>query len=223
MSILFNHVSKIIGRNTVADDICFEAEYGQVTGLKGINGSGKTMIMRLIAGLIYPTAGQVSIDGSVLGKDISFPPSLGLLLENPAFLNSYSGRENLKMLASIKRCINDSRIEEVLELVGLSAGKQQKYRKYSLGMKQRLGIASAIMESPDILLLDEPTNSLDAAGVEMVKEVILNEKKRGAAVILSCHDSPILEELSDVIYTIEAGRITDRCVSALSAEGIKDA
>ena len=207
MSIEFKNVSKKLGNNIVINNVNIEIKKGIVTGLKGINGSGKTMMMRLIAGLIYATKGEVIIDGKVLGKDISFPPSIGLMLENPAFLPGYNGFDNLKMLASIKGEIKDEKIDEVLETVGLAA-IDKKYRKYSLGMKQRLGIAAAIMEEPDIILLDEPTNSLDASGVEMVQKIVAREKERGATVILSCHDSALLESMCDEIYGIEVGEIT---------------
>ena len=208
MSIEFKNVSKKLGNNIVINNVNIEIKKGIVTGLKGINGSGKTMMMRLIAGLIYATKGEVVIDGKVLGKDISFPPSIGLMLENPAFLPGYNGFQNLKMLASIKGEIKDEKIDEVLETVGLS-NIDKKYRKYSLGMKQRLGIAAAIMEEPDIILLDEPTNSLDASGVEMVQKIVAREKERGATVILSCHDSALLESMCDEIFNIEVGVITD--------------
>ena len=211
MSIEFKNVSKKLGNNIVINDVNIEIKKGIVTGLKGINGSGKTMMMRLIAGLIYATKGEVVIDGKVLGKDISFPPSIGLMLENPAFLPGYNGFDNLKMLASIKGEIKDEKIDEVLETVGLAA-IDKKYRKYSLGMKQRLGIAAAIMEEPDIILLDEPTNSLDASGVEMVQKIVAREKERGATVILSCHDSALLESMCDEIFNIEVGVITDHYV-----------
>ena len=206
MSIEFKNVSKKLGNNIVINNVNIEIKKGIVTGLKGINGSGKTMMMRLIAGLIYATKGEVIIDGKILGKDISFPPSIGLMLENPAFLPGYNGFDNLKMLASIKGEIKDEKIDEVLETVGLAA-IDKKYRKYSLGMKQRLGIAAAIMEEPDIILLDEPTNSLDASGVEMVQKIVAREKERGATVILSCHDSALLESMCDEIFNIEVGEI----------------
>lgn len=209
MSIIFNHVHKRIGKNNVIQDINCEIKSGTITGLKGINGSGKTMMMRLIAGLIYPTSGEVSIDDKVLGRDISFPDSLGLMLENPAFLNTYTGYDNLKILAGIKNTISSESIYSVLERVGLNENGKKKYKKYSLGMKQRLGLAAAIMESPNILLLDEPTNALDSDGVEMVKKIVREEKDRGATIIISCHDSDILDSLADEVFVLEAGTITN--------------
>lgn len=207
MSIVFDRVTKVIGHNTVIDNINCTMQTGSITGLKGINGSGKTMMMRLIAGLIYPTEGQVIVDEKVIGKDVSFPPSLGVMLENPAFLDTYSGYDNLKLLAGINRSISDNDIEQALSRVGLLESKDKKYKKYSLGMKQRLGIAAAIMEHPAILLLDEPTNSLDESGVELVKQIVWEENIRGATVVLSCHDAAILEELADEIISIKHGKI----------------
>lgn len=212
MSIVFDRVTKVIGHNMVIDNINCTMQTGSITGLKGINGSGKTMMMRLIAGLIYPTEGQVIVDGKIIGKEVSFPPSLGVMLENPAFLDTYSGYENLKLLAGINRSISDNDIEQALSRVGLLESKDKKYKKYSLGMKQRLGIAAAIMEHPTILLLDEPTNSLDESGVELVKQIVWEENIRGATVVLSCHDAAILEELADKIISIKHGKI----VSALN-------
>ena len=207
MSIVFDHVTKVIGHNTVLDDISCPIQTGGITGLKGINGSGKTMMMRLIAGLIYPTGGQVIVDGKVIGKELSFPPSLGVMLENPAFLDAYSGYDNLKLLAGINRAISADEIDRALGRVGLTENKGKKFRKYSLGMKQRLGIAAAIMEHPAILLLDEPTNSLDESGVELVRQIVREERDRGATVVLSCHDAAVLEDLADEIISIEHGRI----------------
>lgn len=201
------NVSKNIrGAEIIKDiSICFES--GSVTGIKGINGSGKTMLMRLIAGLIKPTTGEIIIDGQVLGKDMTFPKSIGILIENPAFIDYYSGFENLKILASIQKKISDERIHWILQEVGLDPNDKKKYKKYSLGMKQRLGIAAAIMESPDIILLDEPTNALDTEGIDRIKKIIVDEKKKGKTIIVSCHNQEILEYLSDKIYSIEKGQI----------------
>lgn len=129
------------------------------------------------------------------------------MIENPAFLDNYSGFANLKMLAEIRNIITDENIREVISRVGLDPDDKKKYKKYSLGMKQRLGIAGAIMEQPDILLLDEPTNALDTKGVEMLKNIVQEEKKRGALIVLTCHDAEILEEMADEIYFMENGRI----------------
>ena len=207
-------VTKRIHKNTVIDHVSATFTSGAIVGLKGINGSGKTMLMRLVSGLIKPTQGKIRINEHTLGQDISFPESIGILLENPAFLDPYSGLENLRMLASIKNTVKDEQIKKVIEIVGLDPEDKKKYRKYSLGMKQRLGIAAAIMESPDIIILDEPTNSLDSDGVSIVKHIVARGRNRGALVILACHDYEVLRLLADEIYVIEKGRITDHIKEA---------
>lgn len=207
MNIKISHVSKIIKNNPVIKDISMELQSGAVYGFKGINGSGKTMLMRLISGLIRPSQGEISMNGKILGKDISFPNSVGVFLENPAFLDAYSGFNNLKLLASIKSVASDDDIRNTLLRVGLDPDSNKKYKKYSLGMKQRLGIAAAIMEKPEIVILDEPTNSLDEDGVDLVKHIVRNEKERGALVIVSCHDEEILKGMSDEVFLLEQGRL----------------
>lgn len=207
MNIKISHVSKIIKNNPVIKDISMELQSGAVYGFKGINGSGKTMLMRLISGLIRPSQGEISMNGKILGKDISFPNSIGVFLENPAFLDAYSGFNNLKLLASIKSVASDDDIRNTLLRVGLDPDSNKKYKKYSLGMKQRLGIAAAIMEKPEIVILDEPTKSLDEDGVDLVKHIVRNEKERGALVIVSCHDEEILKGMSDEVFLLEQGRL----------------
>lgn len=207
MNIKISHVSKTIKNNPVIKDISMELQSGAVYGFKGINGSGKTMLMRLISGLIRPSQGEISMNGKILGKDISFPNSIGVFLENPAFLDAYSGFNNLKLLASIKSVASDDDIRNTLLRVGLDPVSNKKYKKYSLGMKQRLGIAAAIMEKPEIVILDEPTNSLDEDGVDLVKHIVRNEKERGALVIVSCHDEEILKGMSDEVFLLEQGRL----------------
>lgn len=202
-------VTKRIHKNTVLRDITVVMHGGRIYGLQGVNGSGKTMLMRIIIGLIHPSEGSVSIDGKILGKDIEFPESIGFLLENPSFLGRYTGFDNLNMLAGIQKLASPEQVRESIRAVGLNPEDKKKYRKYSLGMKQRLGIAAAIMEAPDIIILDEPTNALDEAGVSLVKDIILKQKQRGALVIVSCHDIGILKELSDEIFRMDAGSITE--------------
>lgn len=207
--IVVNEVSKSIYGVPIINSVSMTLVSGNVYGFQGINGSGKTMLMRLICGLIYPTKGEIVIDGKRLGKEITFPQSVGLLLENPAFLDSYTGFENLEMLASIKNIITREEIHEAITSVGLDPLDKRKYKKFSLGMKQRLGIAAAVMEKPDILILDEPTNSLDSSGVSLVKTIIAKERERGAIIILACHDLPVLQDVSDEIFLLEQGKITE--------------
>lgn len=158
-------LSKRLKGVNVLDDVSLRVDAGDTIGLSGQNGSGKTMLMHAIAGLIRPNAGSVLIDGKELWKDISFPPSMGLLLEGPAFLADRSGRDNLRLLASIRGLASEDDCLAALRDVGLDPGDRRPYRKYSLGMKQRLGIAGALFERPSLMLLDEPTNALDADGV----------------------------------------------------------
>ena len=207
--IVVNEVSKSIYGVPIINSVSMTLVSGNVYGFQGINGSGKTMLMRLICGLIYPTKGEIVIDGKRLGKEITFPQSVGLLLENPAFLDSYTGFGNLEMLASIKNIITREEIHEAITSVGLDPLDKRKYKKFSLGMKQRLGIAAAIMEKPDILILDEPTNSLDSSGVSLVKTILAKERERGAIIILACHDLPVLQDVSDEIFLLEQGKITE--------------
>lgn len=200
-------VVKDIKGKRIIDHVTLHLESGKITGLKGVNGSGKTMLMRLISGLITPTSGSITINGKQLGKDITFPESVGILIENPAFLDTYSGFDNLKMLASIQNRIGEEEIRVILAKVGLDPQDKKKYRKYSLGMKQRLGIAAAVMENPDIIILDEPTNALDSDGVEMLKAILHEHRERGALLLISCHDLATLKELSDEMYLMESGAL----------------
>ena len=207
MKIEIKDYTKIIKGVTILDNVNLTLESGKCYGLKGKNGSGKTMLMRAVCGLIQPTRGSVVIDGEIMGKDISFPRSIGILIENPAFIANYTGYKNLDLLASIQHKITASEIREALDAVGLDPDDKRKYRKYSLGMKQKLGIASAFMEKPDIIILDEPINAIDETGVEKVKLMIAEAKKRGAILITACHDAEELSILSDEIIHISEGRI----------------
>lgn len=209
MKIEVENYTKVIKGVTILDKVNVTFESGKCYGLKGKNGSGKTMLMRAVCGLIHPTEGQVSIDGEILGKDISFPKSVGVLIENPAFIANYTGLKNLELLASIKNKVSAEDIRKIIEEVGLEPDDKRKYRKYSLGMKQKLGIAAAFMEKPDIIILDEPINAIDESGVEKVKGLIAKAKERGAVIITACHDAEELEELSDEIICISEGRITE--------------
>ena len=217
MSIIFENVTKTIRGKTVLQGVTLSMEAGRVTGLRGINGSGKTMLLRLLAGLIHPTEGRITIDGKTLGTDMEFPPSMGLLIENPAFLGQYTGAENLEMLASLHQNVTKEDVRALLEKVGLAADGDTKYRKYSLGMKQRLGITGAILGEPELLLLDEPTNALDTKGVELLRSIIQEERQRGAAIVVACHDAAFLESVSDEIYCLENGQLTDHLI--LQEEG----
>lgn len=203
------HIYKKIGRKEILNDINFSIPAGKICGLSGVNGSGKTMIMKIISGLYLPSSGQVKIDGEISGVLNRFPDSIGVLIENPEFLQSYTGYENLKMLADIRKIISKEEVCDVMRRVGLDPNNDKKFRKYSLGMKQKLGIAAAIMEKPDIIILDEPFNVIDIKGVEAVKDIIIEEKKRGATIILASHSKDTYEELVDMNVYISEGRIVE--------------
>lgn len=203
MKIKIEHLTKTIKGACVLDDVNMELESGNIYGFQGKNGSGKTMLLRAVSGLIYATKGTIQIDGTIIGKDMAFPPEVGVLIENPAFLGEYSGYDNLKMLASIRG--KEIEIKDVLKKVGLDPCDKRKYRKYSLGMKQRLGIACAIMEEPKLLILDEPFNALDQAGQQEIAQIIVEMKKEGCLILLTSHDKEELERLSDEIFLVENG------------------
>lgn len=212
MKIQVQNATKIIKGTVILKNVELELESGKVYGLQGPNGGGKTMLMRLISGLIRPTEGQVIIDGKWLGKDMDFPPSMGLLIENPAFLPRYTGLENLNLLAQLQARANIEQIRRTIADVGLEPDDKRKYRKYSLGMKQRLGIAAAIMEQPELILLDEPTNALDEKGVAQIVRLIRRERARGALIIMACHDAAVLESVSDEIFTVAEGCVERKAV-----------
>lgn len=213
MKITVKDYTKKLSHNIVLDDINLVLTSGKIYGFIGKNGSGKTMLMRAICGLILPTSGCVMIDGKIIGKDISFPKSVGVLIENPGFIPSYSGFRNLKVLAQIQNKITDEKIIETMENVGLDAYDKKSFKKYSLGMKQKLGIAAAIMENPELLILDEPFNGLDEGSAEKVRKLIMSAKNENNIVILSCHDSDEIENLCDETIEIKSGRITNICVN----------
>lgn len=205
-------INKKIGVDDVLSDISLSMEKGKIYGLQGKNGCGKSMLMRVICGLVLPTTGRILIDGEELGKELSFPESIGVFIEKPGFLDAYSGFQNLSMLASIKKKIGGREIKETLKRVGLEEVMHKKYKKYSLGMKQKLGIAAVIMEQPDIVILDEPANALDEKSEQRLWQIVKEEKERGALVIISCHTSEVLEEISDEIFKMDQGQITEHIV-----------
>ena len=201
------HVTKKIKDATVLKDICLEMKGGTVYGLQGKNGSGKTMLMRAISGLIRPTSGRIVINGEQLHKNISIPRSIGLLLENPSLLPEYDASQNLKLLAKMQGGVPEEEIRQLIRDVGLDDAGHKKVEKYSLGMKQRLGIAAAILGSPDIILLDEPINAIDGEGVEEIRSLILSLKNEKRIIIVACHDKEEMNLLADEIVHLRDGRI----------------
>lgn len=204
------NLTKVIKNNIILDNIELRLEEGKIYGFRGKNGSGKTMLFRTICGLIKPTEGQVVINDEVLGKDISFPREIGILIENPNFLNDLTGYKNLKYLANIKKIIGDKEICEAINRVGLDSKDKRKYKKYSLGMKQRLGIAQAIMESPKIIILDEPTNALDTEGIALLNKILKEYKAKNHIILIANHDKEELENIADEIFLVENGKILEK-------------
>lgn len=190
----------------VLNDVNLELESGAVYGLLGKNGSGKTMLMRAICGLIRPTGGSIEIGGQIIGKDLSFPRSVGMILETPVFLPDKTGFENLRLLASIRGEIGPREIKAALERVGLDPEDPRKVKKYSLGMRQRLGIAQAVMEDPEVLILDEPFNGLDKTTAEDMRGLLLELRDRGKAILLASHNARDIEELCGWVYEMDVHR-----------------
>ena len=209
MKIEIKDYVKELSGNTVLNHISLTFESGKIYGLSGKNGSGKTMLMRAICGLIRPTEGYVSIDGQVIGKDISFPPSVGVLIESPSFISYYSGFKNLQLLASIKNIADDDTIKGLMTRLDLDPENKKRYKKYSMGMKQKIGIIAAVMEKPDLIILDEPINALDEKSAQTLKEMLNEYKEDGALIIISCHDREELEFLSDEIIYLADGKVKE--------------
>lgn len=199
--------TKVIKGKTILDNVNYTFENGMIYGLYGRNGSGKTMLLRAIAGLIFPTQGRVMFDDKELHKDISFPPSVGIIIENTNMFPQYDAFTNLKILAKIKGIATDDDIREAIRTVGLDPESKDKVKTYSLGMKQKLAIAQAIFESPDLLLLDEPTNALDEKSIEDIRKVLIDKKNEGKTIIIASHNKEDLQILSDVTLHVESGAI----------------
>ena len=200
------NVCKNFGKKEVLKDISLNIRSHQVIGLVGENGCGKTVLMKIMIGLMKASKGQVIYNDKLLKKDMDYLPSVGFIIENPCFLNELNGYENLKLLADIRKKISDKEILVWLEKVGLK-DINYKVDDYSLGMKQRLAIAQALMEDEEVLILDEPTNSLDEKSVELFHQLIKEEKDKGKIIIISSHNKYDIEKLSDEVYRIRQGNL----------------
>lgn len=207
--IQLQNVTKRIKENTVLDNVSYTFKSGFVYGLYGQNGSGKTMLLRAISGLINLDSGSIFIDGEKLHDKIEFPPETGIVIENMELLPECSAKRNLQMLAKIKNIADEKDISFSLERVGLDHDSDKKVKKFSLGMKQRLNIAQAIFENQKIILLDEPTNALDEDAVQLIYKIIREEKSRGATIIVATHHKEDLKEVCDVILKIAEGKIVE--------------
>ena len=209
MFIRLQDVTKILDRRIIISSINYEFESGNIYGIVGQNGSGKTMLLRAISGLICLSQGTITVDGKVLSKDISFPPNMGIIIEKPELLPYLSGLENLKLLAEIRNKISEDDIKYYMEKFGLSPDSKQIVKKYSLGMKQKLGVIQAIMENPSLLLLDEPFNALDAESVDVLRSILLKYKEQGKLIILTSHHQEDILSVCNQIIHLQDGHILD--------------
>lgn len=211
--VTIEHVSKSFGNQEVLTDISFSMEKGKIYGLIGRNGSGKTVLLKCICGFLTPTAGEIRIDGQKTTEKEAYMDKMGIIIETPGFLPGYSAYKNLKMLAMIRKSMSDSQIRDAIISVGLDPDSPKKVGKFSMGMRQRLGIAQAIMENPEILLLDEPMNGLDNHGVADMRKLFLEMRNQGKVILLASHNKEDIEFLCDDVFTMDAG-ILSRLSSA---------
>lgn len=207
-AIEINDLKMIFGKDEVLKGITHSFEKGKVHGIVGNNGSGKTVMMKCICGFLKPTSGTVKVNGKLIGRQEDFPKSLGLIIEAPGFLPHLSGFRNLSILASVNKKINKQRIKDTIRLVGLDPDMKKPVGKYSLGMRQRLGIAQAIMEDPELLILDEPMNGLDKNGVQEMRELLKGLVEKGKTIILSSHNPADIDALCDTVCEMDGGRLT---------------
>ena len=203
-------VSLTIKKEYILSDVSMELEKGKIYGIVGRNGSGKTMLMKCICGFVKPTAGEITVEGQRIGKDVDFPQNVGIIIETPGFIPYYSGYRNLKILAGLRKRIGEQEIRETMKVVGLEGAENKLVRKYSLGMRQRLGLAQAMMEKPEIYILDEPMNGLDNEGVEDMRRIFLGLKKEGKTILLVSHNSEDITVLCDEIYYMDKGKLMEK-------------
>ena len=208
-AIQIEQVSKSFQGREVLKNISCELNWGQVYGIVGNNGSGKTVLMKCICGLLPYDEGSIRVNGKKIGKDVDFPEDMGMIIESPGFLPGMTGIKNLKILAAVNHRVQESQIRETMRVVGLDPNLKQPVGKYSLGMRQRLGIAQAIMEKPEILILDEPMNGLDKHGVKEIREVLLQMKEENRVILLSSHNPKDIDYLCDVVFEMDAGYLQE--------------
>ncbi len=192
---------------TVLDAISVEFESGKVHGLIGRNGSGKTMLMKCICGIVPYKIGEIRVNDKVIGKDVDIPANVGVIIETPGFLPNYSGYNNLKFLAKINNKIGKDEIKAAIKSVGLNPYDKKQVGKYSLGMRQRLGLAQAIMENPDLLILDEPMNGLDKDGVKDMRQYLLDLKAQGKTILIASHSAEDIDVLCDTVCEMDRGHL----------------
>ena len=201
-------LSLTLNKTEILKNITVDFAKGKIHGLIGRNGSGKTMLMKCICGFVKPTSGEITVDGKRIGKDVDFPKNTGIIIETPGFIPYYSGFKNLKLLADLRGKISKDVIRKTMEQVGLDPDLKRHVRKYSLGMRQRLGLAQAIMEDPDLLILDEPMNGLDNDGVKDMRKYLLDLKEHGKTILIASHNSEDIESLCDTVCEMDKGVLT---------------
>lgn len=199
------NVVKRFRDQVVLKNVSISFEKGQIHGIVGRNGSGKTVLFKCICGLMHPEEGVILVNGKRVGRDVDMPEDIGAIIEAPGFLPNYSGYKNLRFLANIRRKIGKEEILNVLKTVGLDPESRKHVGKYSLGMRQRLGIAQAIMEDPEILILDEPMNGLDNAGVQDIRALLLELKAQGKTILLASHNHEDIAALCDTVHEMDGG------------------
>ena len=195
-------------KERLLSNISVQFERGKIYGIIGRNGSGKTLLFKCICGYIKPTSGLVTVNGKIIGKDVDFPDNTGMIIETPGFVAKDSGYVNLKHLADIRKRIGKEQIYESMRFAGLDPENKKPVKKYSLGMRQRLGLAQAVMEDPSLLVLDEPMNGLDKEGVEDMRKYLLRLKEEGKTILLASHNSEDIEKLCDKVYEMDKGVLT---------------
>lgn len=206
--ICIDNLSLTIKGHQILKNINHSFEEGKIHGLVGRNGSGKSMLMKCICGFIKPTEGKTIVSGKQVGKDCDFPESMGIVIETPGFIPYYSGLRNLELLAGLNKKIDTDKIKETMQQVGLNPNLRLQVRKYSLGMRQRLGLAQAIMEDPSLLVLDEPMNGLDKDGVADMRRYLLDLKARGKTILIASHNTEDIELLCDTVHEMDKGVMT---------------
>ncbi len=207
-SIIVENAVKRFKEATVLNNISVSFEKGKVHGLIGRNGSGKTMLMKSICGIVPLTSGKITVDGKVIGKNVDIPENVGVIIETPGFLPNYSAYNNLKFLAAIKHKIGKDEIRNAIKSVGLNPDERKHVGKYSLGMRQRLGLAQAIMEDPELLILDEPMNGLDKDGVKDMRQYLLELKSQGKTILIASHSAEDIDVLCDTVCEMDKGELT---------------
>ncbi|HBI62031.1 MAG TPA: multidrug ABC transporter ATP-binding protein [Lachnospiraceae bacterium] len=200
-------VSLKLKENKILECVSLQCDEGEICGIIGRNGSGKTMLMKCVCGFVRPTDGEILVLGKRIGKDVDFIPDAGIIIETPGFIPYYSGIKNLRLLASIQNKIKEPEIKKVMEMVGLNPDMKRMVKKYSLGMRQRLGLAQAVMENPKVLIFDEPFNGLDKEGVADMRKYLLKLKGEGKTILLSSHSTEDIELLCDKVYEMEHGKL----------------